>query len=105
MPVPKSNSNSANCQHVYALLKKYELPDAKYMEKVLLERWPDATGFHWSVVDLPLDRVGFKIRISLFAHTPTGKWCFISKRLGDDRPIEFSNNPLPCNRKIDKSEC
>jgi hypothetical protein len=91
---PQPSSTTPECQYVYALLKEHKIPDEEYMKKIMRERWPDAYGFHFSVVSIPTDRVGLKIRISLFAHTPDGRWCFISKRLGDDRPVEFSNQPL-----------
>ena len=78
-------------QEVLQQLKGHKIWDASYMEKVLKEKWPDATGYSWSVA--ALDREDKVIRITLFAHTPDQRWCFISKRLGERNPIEFSNKP------------
>ena len=82
-------STSLKVQEVFVKLRNHSIEDASYMEKIIKETWPGVTNLSFSVA--PITRDESQLRITLFG-VKDGKHVFISKRLGEKSPVEFSKN-------------
>jgi hypothetical protein len=83
---------SPRLQEILQKLKAGIIPDAAQLKRAMQDRFPGYTVYNWSVA--PLNSAETIVRCTLAGLIPgdkgTRRFCFATKRLGQDRPIEFS---------------